>query len=156
MLILSSGGPQQKEKTGETQFTTMIDGFLSFIPCWMLMYFFAGFFLISPCICPTSGLWSCVFLTFLITLMSCRHLSYGLLWTIMDYSSYGLSNKGFLHELSLNWCYYCQWTSKFGSLIDYTLVQPLHRNGKMQWWFQLPVWVRISMYQRWTMSDLKP
>ncbi len=28
----------------ETQFTTNFDGFLSFIPPWMLIYFFAGFF----------------------------------------------------------------------------------------------------------------
>jgi hypothetical protein len=35
---------QEKERHDETQFTTKIDGFPSFIPCWMLMYFFAGFF----------------------------------------------------------------------------------------------------------------
>jgi hypothetical protein len=33
-----------KERQDETQFTTKIDGFLSFIPPSMLMYFFAGFF----------------------------------------------------------------------------------------------------------------
>jgi hypothetical protein len=40
----------KKERQDETQFTTKIDGFLSFIPRWMLMYFFAGFLLISPCV----------------------------------------------------------------------------------------------------------
>jgi hypothetical protein len=35
---------EKKERQDETQFTTNIDGFLSFIPSWMLMYFFAGFF----------------------------------------------------------------------------------------------------------------
>ncbi len=49
--------------------TLFPDGFLSFIPCWMLMYFFAGFFLISPCVWPNSGFWCCVFLTLRITLM---------------------------------------------------------------------------------------
>ncbi len=50
----------KKERQDETQFTTKIDGFLSFIPCWMLMYFFAGFFWISPCVWPNSGFWCCV------------------------------------------------------------------------------------------------
>jgi hypothetical protein len=38
---------RKKERQDETQFTTKIDGFLSFIiPSWMLMYyFFAGLFL---------------------------------------------------------------------------------------------------------------
>ncbi len=40
---------RKKERQDETQFTTQIDGFLSFIPPWMLMFFFAGLFLISPC-----------------------------------------------------------------------------------------------------------
>ncbi len=31
---------REKERQDETQFTTKIDGFLSFIPPWMLMYFF--------------------------------------------------------------------------------------------------------------------
>jgi hypothetical protein len=39
---------RKKEIQDETQFTTKIDGFLSFTPpcppSWMLMYFFAGFF----------------------------------------------------------------------------------------------------------------
>jgi hypothetical protein len=34
---------KRKERQDETQFTTKVDGFLSFIPRWMLMYFFAGF-----------------------------------------------------------------------------------------------------------------
>jgi hypothetical protein len=33
----------KKERQDETQFTTKVDGFLSFIPPSMLMYFFAGF-----------------------------------------------------------------------------------------------------------------
>ncbi len=37
---------RRKKRQDETQFTTKIDGFLSFIPPWMLLYFFAGFFLI--------------------------------------------------------------------------------------------------------------
>ncbi len=42
----------------EAQFATKLDGFLSFLPPWMLMYFFAGFFWISPCVWPDSGFWS--------------------------------------------------------------------------------------------------
>jgi hypothetical protein len=34
----------EKERQDETQFTTKIDGFGSFIPPWMLMYSFEGFF----------------------------------------------------------------------------------------------------------------
>ncbi len=62
---------RKKERQDETQFTTKIDGFVSFIPHRiMLMYFFAGFFLISPCVWwpnsgPNSGFWCCVFLTLL-------------------------------------------------------------------------------------------
>jgi hypothetical protein len=42
----------------------LIDGFLSFIPCWMLMYFFAGFFkFYLTLLWPNSGFWCCVFLT---------------------------------------------------------------------------------------------
>ncbi len=61
---------RNKESQDETQFTTKIDGFLSFIPRWVLMYSFAGFSWISPCVWPNSGFWCCVFLTLWITLMS--------------------------------------------------------------------------------------
>jgi hypothetical protein len=54
---------RKKERQDETQFTTKIDGFLSFIPRWMLIYFFADSFWISPCVWPNSGFWCCVFLT---------------------------------------------------------------------------------------------
>jgi hypothetical protein len=60
---------RKNERQDETQFTTKIDGFLSFIPCWMLVYFFASFFWMSPCVWPISGFWWCVFLTSLITLI---------------------------------------------------------------------------------------
>ncbi len=53
----------KKERQDETEFTTKIDGFVSFIPHRMLMYFFAGFFLLSPCVWPNSGFWCCIFLT---------------------------------------------------------------------------------------------
>jgi len=52
---------RKKERQDETQITTKTDGFLSFIPCWTLIYFFAGFFLISPCVWPNTGFWCCVF-----------------------------------------------------------------------------------------------
>jgi hypothetical protein len=55
---------RKKERQDEIQFTTKIDGFLSFIPRWMLMYCFAGF---SEW--PNSGFWCCVFLTLRITLI---------------------------------------------------------------------------------------
>jgi hypothetical protein len=61
---------RKKERQDETQFPTKIDGFLSFIPRWMLMYFFAGFFLISTCVWPNSGFWCCVFLPLQIILLS--------------------------------------------------------------------------------------
>jgi hypothetical protein len=51
---------RKKERQDETQFTTKIDGFLSFIPFWILMYFFASFFRISPCVWPNSWFWCCV------------------------------------------------------------------------------------------------
>jgi hypothetical protein len=62
---------RENERQDETQFTTQKknDGFLSFTPGWMLMYFFAGFFWISPCVWPNSGFWCCVFLTLQITLI---------------------------------------------------------------------------------------
>jgi hypothetical protein len=43
---------RKNERQDETQFATKIDVFLSFTPCWMLMYFFAGFEKkeISPCV----------------------------------------------------------------------------------------------------------
>jgi hypothetical protein len=47
---------RKKERQDETQFITKIDGFLSVIPRWMLMQFFAGFLKISPCVWPNSGL----------------------------------------------------------------------------------------------------
>jgi hypothetical protein len=40
---VSGGGAQAKGKRGWNSIITKIDGFLSFTPCWMLMYFFAGF-----------------------------------------------------------------------------------------------------------------
>jgi hypothetical protein len=42
---------KRKEGQDETQFTTKIDGLPSFNPRWTLMYFFAGFFQISPTPC---------------------------------------------------------------------------------------------------------
>ncbi len=47
---------KKKERQNETQFTTKIDGFLSFNPPWMLMYFFVGFFKISSHVWPNSVL----------------------------------------------------------------------------------------------------
>ncbi len=38
---------RKKERQDETQFTTKIDGFLSSIPPWMLLYFFGGFFILK-------------------------------------------------------------------------------------------------------------
>jgi hypothetical protein len=35
---------RKKERQDETQFITKMDGFLSFIPRWMLIYYFVGFF----------------------------------------------------------------------------------------------------------------
>jgi hypothetical protein len=40
---------REKERQDETQFTTKIDGFLSFIPRWMLMYFFVVFLNLILC-----------------------------------------------------------------------------------------------------------
>ncbi len=61
---------RRKERHDKTQFPTKFDGFMSFTPPpWMLMYFFADFFLISPCMWPNSGFWCCVFLTLQITVL---------------------------------------------------------------------------------------
>jgi hypothetical protein len=46
---------RKKERQDETRFTTKIDGFLSFIPPWMLMYFLAGFFESHPVYDQTQG-----------------------------------------------------------------------------------------------------
>jgi hypothetical protein len=59
---------RKKERQDEIHFTTKIDGFLSFIPCWMLMYFFV-FKKISPYVWPNSGFWCYVFPTLWITLL---------------------------------------------------------------------------------------
>jgi hypothetical protein len=58
----SSGGAREKGKTGwNSVYYQNWWVFLSFIPRWMLMYFFAGVFLkISPCVWPNSGFWCCV------------------------------------------------------------------------------------------------
>ncbi len=56
----------EKERQDETQFTTKIDGFLSFIPCWMLMYFFAGFLLSHPVYDQTQGSGAVFFFLFLL------------------------------------------------------------------------------------------
>jgi hypothetical protein len=45
IYVAAMGAIRKKGRQDETQFTTKIDGFLSFTPCWMRMYFFAGFFL---------------------------------------------------------------------------------------------------------------
>jgi hypothetical protein len=44
LYVAAVEAPRKKETQDETQFTTKIDGFWSFIPPWMLIYFFAGFF----------------------------------------------------------------------------------------------------------------
>jgi len=59
----------KKERQDETQFTTKMDGFLSFIRPLNAYVLFCRFFLISPCVWPNSGFWCCVFLTLHITLM---------------------------------------------------------------------------------------
>jgi hypothetical protein len=55
---------RKKERQDETQFATKIDGFLSFIPRWMLMYFFAGLFWISQFNLRYAFLLSILFLQF--------------------------------------------------------------------------------------------
>jgi hypothetical protein len=60
---------RKKERQDETQFTTKIDGFLSFIPRWILMYLLVVFLWILPCVWPNSGFLCCVFLTLRITLL---------------------------------------------------------------------------------------
>jgi hypothetical protein len=44
---------RQKERQDETQFTTKIDGFLSFIPRQILMFFFPSFFFFNLTLCMT-------------------------------------------------------------------------------------------------------
>jgi len=61
-VAASNGGTQEKRKTGWNWGK-------SFTPSWMLMYFFAGFFWISPCVWPNSGYWCCLFLTLQISLL---------------------------------------------------------------------------------------
>jgi hypothetical protein len=55
----------EKERQDETQFTTKIDGFLSFIPCWMLLYFFWRLFFESyPVYDQTQGSGAAFFLLY--------------------------------------------------------------------------------------------
>ncbi len=54
----------KKERQGETQEPSKwFSEFHPHPPPWMLMYFFAGIFWISPCLWPNSGYWCCLFLT---------------------------------------------------------------------------------------------
>jgi len=69
-ICSNNGGILGKKKTGWNSQNHQIDGFLSFTPHWMLMYFFASFFLISPYLWPNSSYWCCLFLTLCIPLMN--------------------------------------------------------------------------------------
>jgi hypothetical protein len=69
----------KKERRDEIQFTTKIDGFLSFTPRWILM-FFSYIFLISPQLWSNSRFWSCVFLTLQIYLISKQNYNICLLY----------------------------------------------------------------------------
>jgi hypothetical protein len=44
IYVVAAEALRKKERQDETEFTTKIDGFLSFIPAQMLMYFFASLF----------------------------------------------------------------------------------------------------------------
>ncbi len=69
----------KKERHNEIQFTTKIDGFLSFTPHWILM-FFSYIFLISPHLWSNSRFWCCVFLTLQIYLISKQNYNICLLY----------------------------------------------------------------------------
>jgi hypothetical protein len=56
VLVVTVEALRKKERQDETQFTTKIDGFLSFNPHWMLMYF-----QVFWRVWPNSGFWCCVF-----------------------------------------------------------------------------------------------
>jgi hypothetical protein len=64
VLRRRSGKRRKKETRDGTQFTTKIDGFLSFIPAWMLMYFFAVFFESHPLYDQTQGSGAVFFLLY--------------------------------------------------------------------------------------------
>ncbi len=68
-LCSSNGGAQEKGKTGWNLVYHQNWWEKSFIPPWMLMYFFAGFFWVSPCVWANSGFWCCAFLPLWITLI---------------------------------------------------------------------------------------
>jgi hypothetical protein len=68
----------------------------------MLMYFFAGFFLISPCVWPNSGYWSCLFLTLWISLLSwCLHFVWenGRGLTLLSHKNLALIFRGCVFQL---------------------------------------------------------
>jgi hypothetical protein len=44
IYVVAAEALRKKERQDETEFTTKIDGFLSFIPDQMLMYIFASLF----------------------------------------------------------------------------------------------------------------
>jgi hypothetical protein len=61
---------RKKERQDETQFTTKIDGFLSFIPSWMLIYFFAVKNKSHPVCDQTQGYGAMFFLVFTTSVQS--------------------------------------------------------------------------------------
>jgi hypothetical protein len=71
IYVAASRGAQEKGKTGwNSVYHQNRCFFFSFIPRdWMLMYFFAGFCWISPCVWPNSGFWCYFFLTLWKTIM---------------------------------------------------------------------------------------
>jgi magnesium-transporting ATPase (P-type) len=72
----------------------------SFTPSWMLMYFFAGFFWISPCVWPNSGYWCCLFLTLWISLLYVEVSNHNLMRQVHlpSYTGLKLLEQGCLSE----------------------------------------------------------
>jgi len=98
IYVASVDALRRKEREDETQFTTKIGGFLSFIPCWMLMYFFAGFFCISPCVCCAPIFCNyCQQLGSLATGSSLLHVPLTCYW----YLAFSLPNVYLFKEMSL-------------------------------------------------------
>jgi len=80
-------------KTGRNSVWHKNGAFLSFSPRWRLMYFFAGFFWISPGFGANPGFWSCVFLTLRISQTSGKS-------TFAKFSLVGLLNWGSTQKLT--------------------------------------------------------
>ncbi len=133
---------RNKERQGETQETIKIDSFLSFAPTWMLMYFFAGSFWISPCVHDQLRVLGAVF--------SWLH---GYLYYVTRFGGlFSCIFRFFLDGKDEITCWFHFWLCKFHLWCESTVANKHDRYGK-NWRSMFTFWNRplppnsISHYQ---------